>query len=99
MARALALKPKVIICDEPISALDVSIQAKVLNLLLDLQEEFGLTYIFISHDLGVVEHISDEIIVMYYGKIVEQNRTEAIFKNPQAPYTKTLLSAIPVIGS
>jgi len=97
IARALALQPKLIICDEPVSALDVSIQAQVLNLLLDLQAEFGLTYVFISHDLGVVEHISDEIIVMYYGKIVEKNNVDEIFENPQHDYTKKLLSAIPMI--
>jgi len=97
IARALILKPEVIICDEPVSALDVSIQAQVLNLLLDLQEEFNLTYIFISHDLGVVEHISDRITVMYFGNIVESNDVESIFANPQHEYTKTLLSAIPTI--
>jgi len=97
IARALILKPEVIICDEPVSALDVSIQAQVLNLLLDLQEEFNLTYVFISHDLGVVEHISDRITVMYFGDIVESNSVEEIFANPQHNYTKKLLSAIPVI--
>jgi len=97
IARALILKPEVIICDEPVSALDVSIQAQVLNLLLDLQEEFNLTYIFISHDLGVVEHISDRITVMYFGDIVESNDVEGLFANPQHEYTKTLLKAIPTI--
>jgi len=97
IARALILKPEVIICDEPVSALDVSIQAQVLNLLLDLQEEFNLTYIFISHDLGVVEHISDRITVMYFGDIVEANDVESLFSNPQHEYTKTLLKAIPTI--
>lgn len=97
IARALILKPEVIICDEPVSALDVSIQAQVLNLLLDLQEEFNLTYIFISHDLGVVEHISDRITVMYFGDIVESNDVEGIFANPQHEYTQTLLKAIPTI--
>jgi len=98
IARALILNPEVIICDEPVSALDVSIQAQVLNLLLDLQEEFNLTYVFISHDLGVVEHISDIITVMYFGDIVESNDVDSIFANPQHDYTKKLLSAIPVIN-
>jgi len=96
IARALSLSPKLIICDEPVSALDVSIQAQVLNLLKDLQEEYGLTYLFISHGLGAIRYISDRIAVMYLGKIVEIATTEEIFRNPQHPYTKALLNAYPV---
>lgn len=95
IARSLATEPKIIIADEPVSALDVSIQAQVINLMMDLQDEFNLTILFIAHDLSVVNHISTEIAVMYLGEAVEYNKTEEIFSNPQHKYTKTLLAAIP----
>ncbi len=97
VARAISLKPKFIVCDEPVSALDVSIQAQILNLLMDLQDEFKLTYLFVTHDLSVVRHISNKICVMYLGQMVETASTDALFARPYHPYTKALLSAIPTV--
>jgi peptide/nickel transport system ATP-binding protein len=96
IARALALKPKFIVCDEPVSALDVSIQAQIINLMLDLQDERGIAYMFVTHDLSVVKYISDDIIVMYLGCMVEKSSADELFENPLHPYTKALLSAIPI---
>jgi peptide/nickel transport system ATP-binding protein len=96
IARAIALNPSFIVCDEPVSALDVSIQAQILNLMMDLKDDLGFTYMFITHDLSVVKHISDEILVLYLGKMVEKTTSDRLFENPIHPYTRALLSAIPV---
>jgi oligopeptide/dipeptide ABC transporter ATP-binding protein len=97
IARALALSPRLVVCDEPVSALDKSIQAQVLNLLQDLQEKLGLTYVFISHDLNVVEYVSDWVLVMYLGQVVEFCRSDELYHQPLHPYTQVLLASIPVI--
>ena len=96
IARALTLKPKFIVCDEPVSSLDVSVQSQIINLMLDLRRDFGLTYLFVSHNLAVVRHISTRVAVMYLGRIVEIGSSEHVFSNPMHPYTRALLAAVPV---
>ena len=96
IARALAMNPKFIVCDEPVSALDVSIQAQVLNLMMDLQDQMGLTYLFVTHNMAVVKHISDDIAVMYLGQMIEKCETDELFEHPLHPYTQALLQAIPI---
>ena len=96
IARALALRPKLIVADEPVSALDVSIQAQIVNLLQDLQDEFGFTYLFVAHDIGVVRHVSDRIAVMHEGRVVEQGPADRVCDDPQDPYTRALLTAVPI---
>ncbi|MBL8382705.1 MAG: ABC transporter ATP-binding protein, partial [Burkholderiales bacterium] len=98
IARALAVKPEFIVCDEAVAALDVSIQAQVLNLFMQLREELGLTYLFISHDLGVVRHLSDRVVIMYLGRVVESAPTDIVYREPNHPYTRALLSEVPTLA-